>query len=150
MDQVHEVLQGVSDPASFVYIVASLEKLASADSQFNGESGTDRLSHGGKDLAGEAHAALERASVTIGAMVEVRGKELVDEPTVTGVNHHHLVAGPFRQAGLLTIGADDIGYLLLRQALDGPAVRTHTIAGTPLAEALLLVLVGHIRTGVLS
>ena len=69
---------------------------------------------------------------------------------MTGVDHDHLVAGPFCQARFLTVSPDDIGQLLLREGLDGPPVGTDAIAGAPLAEGGLFVLVSHIGPGVLA
>ena len=69
---------------------------------------------------------------------------------MAGVDHDHLVAGPFREARFLAVGAHDVGELLLREGLDRPAVGPHPVAGAPLAEGGLPVLIGHIGPGILA
>ncbi len=51
-----------------------------------------RIAHGARDLEGETHAIVERASVCVGALVGDRRDEGMDEVAVCAVDLHHVEA----------------------------------------------------------
>ena len=150
MNQVHQILQRVRDPAALFDAVAALEEFASTHPQLDRESGADGFPYRRQHLARKADTTLERAAVSVGTAVEIRGEELVQQPAVAGMDHDHLITCPFRQARFLAIGPNDIRQLLLREGLDRPPVGAYAVARAPLAEGGLFVLVGHVSPGILA
>ena len=69
---------------------------------------------------------------------------------MAGVYHDHLIACPFCKSGGFTVGLYNISDLLLGKPLYRSAVRPDVVAGTPLADALLLAPVGEIGACILT
>ena len=150
VNQVHEVFYSLRDPAAFLDTVSTIKKFAAAHADFDREAGADTGAYGLQDLAREADAVLEAPAVLVGAVVEVRREELVQQPAMTGMDHDHLVTGAFGQYGSLAVTFYDIGNLFLRKPLDRPAIGTDPVTRAPLVQRGLLVLVGHVGAGVLA
>ena len=66
---------------------------------------------------------------------------------MAAVDHDHFEASPFAESGHMTIGRDDLGDHFLAHGLVRHTVGTHTVVSRPLAEAVGLILVGHIGAG---
>ena len=149
MDQVHQVLQPLGDFTALRQVIAPLEQLRPAHAQFDGEGGAHLGADGGEDLPGKAQAIFQTAAVLVPAMVEIGGEKLIDQPTVTSVDHNHLITCPLSQGSGIPIGSDNVGDLLCRQPLDRVTIRPHSIAGAVLAQGRLLRPVRQVGAGVL-
>ena len=77
MDQVYQVLKGMSDLATVLYAISALKELASTDSKLYRETwthiGTDAFKH----FAHNPDAVFKSAAIFICTVIEIRRKELV-------------------------------------------------------------------------
>ena len=150
MNHIHKILKSVCDPASVLDTVTTFEKFTAADAQLDRESGSHSSADRLKYLTDNPYPVLKTAAILISSMIEVRRQELVEQPSVAGVHHNHFITCTFGNYCSITISLDDVSNLLFRERLYRAAVRTRTLAWSPLAQAFLLVLVSKICTGILS
>lgn len=148
MQQINVGFDLLGNAAAFFQVVAALEQFRAGHAELDGEPGTHGLTHGFEHLDGETTAVFKTPAVLVGALVEVGGEELVDEPAVTAVDHQHLEACPLGKARHMTVGLDDIGNHLLGQFAHFHPVGAGTGRRPPLGHAVLFGFIGHIGTGV--
>ena len=103
MDQVYQVLKGMSDLAAVLYAISALKELASADSKLYRETwthiGTDAFKH----FAHNPDAVFKSAAIFICTVIEIWRKELVQKPSMTCMDHNHLITGTLRKRRCITI-----------------------------------------------
>ena len=145
MQKIDFALELVGDGRALQHIVAALEELRAAHAELDGEPLPHRRAHRVEHARGKTAAVLERAAVLVRAMVEVRRKELVDEPAVPTVDHDHAKARALGKARHMAVGRHDLVDLFMRKLAHLNAVRTHRGARPPLAHLVLARLVRHVR-----
>ena len=148
VEQVDAVLQLLGNGHPVLQGVAPLKELGAAHAELNGEAGTHRLPHRLQHPAGKAAAVGQRAAVLVGAVVEVGGEKLVDEPAVAAVDHDHLKASPLGKARGAAVGGYNVVDHLHGELAHLHPVGTGAGGGAPLGKAVLSALVGHVSTGV--
>ena len=147
VDQIYIGLDHLRDADALVDVVAAFGEFGGAHAELDREKRTDRLADRFQHLDGQAAAVFEGAAVLVGAVVEERGEELVDEPAVAAVDHEHLKTGSLRKARHMSVGGNDLSDHLLRERPDLDAVETDRVAGAPLVQGFLFALVGHVSAG---
>ena len=147
VQQIHIGLQDLRDLHAFVQIIALGHELRSREAELDGKAGADSGADRLQDLDRQTAAVLGGAAVLVRAVVKHGREELVDEPAVAAVDHQHLKARPFAEAGNVAVGRDDLGDHLLAHGLVGHAIGAYTIVGAPLVQAVGFVLVGHVGSG---
>ena len=93
--------------------ISSLAHEADADDELDGTRGTHGLEHPGP----EPHAVLERPAELVGAVVEQRRQELVDEVPVGGVDLDAVEAGRRAVGGRSGEGRDELVDLVVVERL---------------------------------
>ena len=103
MDQVYQILKRMGDPASVLNAISAFEKLASAKSQLDWKTwthiGTDTFEH----LTDNPDSVFQSSAIFISTMIEIRRKELVKKPSMTCMDHDHLITGTLRKRRCITI-----------------------------------------------
>ena len=103
MDKIHKVLKRMSYLTSVLDSISTLEELASADSKFDRKTLTDIGTYTFQHFAHNPDTVLQTAAILISTVVEIWGKELVQKPTMTGMDHDHLISGTLCQRRRITI-----------------------------------------------
>jgi len=150
MDEIDQILQRLRNAAALVQTIAALKELRAAHAQLDGKARADAVAHGLQDLAHKADAVLETSAVLVRAMVKIRRKELVEQPSVSGVHHDHAEAAELGKLRRFAVAIDDIGQLLPRERAHGDAVGALAVAGAVLHHLRFFILVEQIRPGVLA
>lgn len=133
-----------------IFTPSSLGEFRPAHPEFNGEKGPYRSPHRLEHFHRKPGPVFQAASVGIRPVVKQGGQELVDQPAVAPVDHHHFKARPFGQARGVAVGRHNIIDQLLGQGPYGYPVSPYPVAGPPLVQIVLPVLVRHVGTGKLA
>ena len=124
MDQIHQVLHCPGNLYSLIQSVSAFKKFRSAHSKFNRETRPHRFADRGQDLAGKPYPVFETSSILIRAMIKVWRQKLVDQPSMSAVNHNHFITAEFRQLRRVIVCFNNISNLRFCQWSHRKSVRS--------------------------
>ena len=150
MDQIHQVLHCPGNLYSLIQSVSAFKKFRSAHSKFNRETRPHRFADRGQDLAGKPYPVFETSSILIRAMIKVWRQKLVDQPSMSAVNHNHFITAEFRQLRRVIVCFNNISNLRFCQWSHRKSVRSCPGAGAVLSHTFLLVFIQKISPRILS
>ena len=113
MYKVNEVFHSLCNLDTILYAIATIEKLAATQTDLNWKAFTYGIADRSKHLTDYADSVLKRASVLVCTMIEIWREELMQKPSVTCMNHYHLISGTLAKGGFLAISLHNVCYLLL-------------------------------------
>ena len=146
MKQVNIRLQEFCDLHAIFQCIATFKELGSAHTEFDWESRSYTLTYSLQNFHCKTAAVFKTSAILICTLVKVRGKELIDQPSMPAMNHDHLKTSSFCQRCCLFIGGNDLINELFCESFYLNTIRTDCIRRSPLMHGFLSGFIRHISS----